>query len=77
MKSPRQVAFVKQANIANGPQQVNNGTLPRAEESEISQSKLLEHEHARMVPGAESAPVRADPQMAPVGAIDGTEERGR
>lgn len=27
IKNPRQVAFVKQANIANGPQQVNNGTL--------------------------------------------------
>lgn len=26
IKNPRPVAFVKQANIANGPQQVNNGT---------------------------------------------------
>lgn len=30
MKNPRPVAFVKQANIANGPQQVNNG-VPSAE----------------------------------------------
>ena len=26
IKNPRPVAFVKQANIANGPQQINNGT---------------------------------------------------
>ena len=25
MKNPQPIAFVKQANIANGPQQVNNG----------------------------------------------------
>ena len=30
MKNPQPVAFVKQANIANGPQQVNNG-VPSAE----------------------------------------------
>jgi hypothetical protein len=28
MKYPRPVAFVRQANIAHGPQQVNNGTAP-------------------------------------------------
>lgn len=27
IKNPRPVSFVKQANISNGPQQVNNGTL--------------------------------------------------
>lgn len=30
VKNPRPVAFVKQANIAQGPQQVNNGTVPVA-----------------------------------------------
>jgi hypothetical protein len=30
MRNPRPAAFVKQANIANGPQQVNNG-VPSAE----------------------------------------------
>ena len=36
--------FAKQANIAHGPQQVNNGTNPRAPatENEISPNKLLE-----------------------------------
>lgn len=28
MKNPHPVAFVKQANISNGPQQVNNGPVP-------------------------------------------------
>ncbi len=30
MKHPQPVAFVKQANIANGPQQVNNGAATQA-----------------------------------------------
>ena len=50
LKYPRQVAFVKQANISHGPQQVNNGTAqepanagePRAERTQTEQSKLLE-----------------------------------
>lgn len=39
MKNPRSVAFVKQANIANN-QQVNNGTLAQAGNSENQPSKL-------------------------------------
>lgn len=46
IKNPRPVAFVKQANIAHGPQQVNNGThAPRTRENEIEQSKLSEVDH--------------------------------
>lgn len=33
MKNPRPVAFVKQANISNGPQQVNNGAFPATSEN--------------------------------------------
>jgi hypothetical protein len=37
------VVYAKQANIAHGPQQVNNGTVPsRAEEKINSPNKLLE-----------------------------------
>jgi hypothetical protein len=38
------VIYAKQANIANGPQQVNNGRMPRAhaEENQNQPSKLLE-----------------------------------
>ncbi len=48
IKNPKPVAFVQQANIAHGPQQVNNGTAPppaepsRAGEPEKAPNKLLE-----------------------------------
>ena len=57
LKYPRQATFVKQANIANGPQQVNNGAAAgadsaqyaqartHAEKSEPEQNKLLEANH--------------------------------
>ena len=50
MKNPPNVAFVKQANIAHGPQQVNNGTASepaRAEEKTIKPTELLEHDHGQ------------------------------
>jgi hypothetical protein len=55
MKNPAPVAFVRQANIANGPQQVvNNGVaIPnqptRAGENEISPNKLLEDQHGEQL----------------------------
>jgi hypothetical protein len=45
VKNPRSVSFVRQANIANGPQQVNNGTAPptpRPRETENPPIELLE-----------------------------------
>lgn len=48
LKYPKQVAFVKQANISHGPQQVNNGIdraadpSSHAEENQVQQNKLLE-----------------------------------
>ena len=57
LKYPRQATFVKQANIANGPQQVNNGAAAGAdteqyaqarahvEKSAPEQNKLLEADH--------------------------------
>lgn len=46
VKNPRSVAFVKQANIANGPQQVNNAAMveqaPHARENQPHQNELLE-----------------------------------
>ena len=61
LKFPRQATFVKQANIANGPQQVNNGAASEAdpdgeldrkvcthaEKSEPEQNKLLESNHGQ------------------------------
>lgn len=43
LKFPRQATFVKQANIAHGPQQVNNGSsLAGAEKPESEPNKLLD-----------------------------------
>jgi hypothetical protein len=54
LKYPKQTNFVKQANISNGHQQVNNGSLPtsthapapaRAFENENQPNELLERQH--------------------------------
>jgi hypothetical protein len=37
--------YIKQANIANGPQQVNNGTATHAADSKTQQNQLLEDSH--------------------------------
>ncbi|MBK3743146.1 hypothetical protein G3A39_28310 [Paraburkholderia aspalathi] len=84
MKNPRPVAFVKQANIAHGPQQVNNQsrneTAPsvvraRAENSEKPSNELLEADYGqRMDAGATSPASGASPQLATVGKFDGTDE---
>jgi hypothetical protein len=66
------VIYAKQANIANGPQQVNNGTMPAPAgvKNVIEPNKLLEHEHGqRLDTGTTSAAIGADPSMATVGAI--------
>jgi hypothetical protein len=59
LKYPRQATYVKQANIAHGAQQVNNGTAPQsnqdsnahaptpATEKQNPQNKLLEATHAQ------------------------------
>lgn len=58
LKYPRQATFVKQANIANGPQQVNNGGAgvnsehyaqahAHAEKCAPEQNKLLEVDHGQ------------------------------
>lgn len=80
IKNPRPVAFVKQANIAAGHQQVNNGTAlpaPRAEGFQTAPNELLEASNGeqRLDTGATVAAGRADPVMAPLGAIDGAAQR--
>jgi hypothetical protein len=83
IKNPRAVAFVRQANIANGPQQVNNGpALPsRAGAGEIqppaNELLAVTHEEGQVVdPGAATGAGRADPAVEALGkvhrATDGT-----
>ena len=69
LKYPKQATFVKQANIANGPQQVNNGaphsdSPTHASQNKNEQNKLLEVNHGqpgnRLDTRAAQAASRAD-----------------
>lgn len=71
IKNPAPVTFVKQANVAHGPQQVNNGTAPaeasRALESENQPNRLLEERRNQWMDGGTSqATVGADSTMEAV-----------
>lgn len=76
------VVYARQANIANGPQQVNNGTLPAAEPAPAvlphsAPTELFEEagHGSRMDARAARAHGGVDPHLATVGAIDGPEDR--
>lgn len=83
IKNPSPVTFVRQANVAHGPQQVNNGVQPaaessRARESENQPNKLLEQQHGeRLDAGEAQAAVGADSRLATVGEFHGSENPGR
>lgn len=69
-KNPSGVAFVRQANIANGPQQVNN-CYPRAE-NEIRPNKLLDNEIGKQLDGrTQSEGGRGDQTLEAVGQVNG------
>ena len=80
IKNPRPVSFVKQANIANGPQQVNNGvtteTVPvragthaHAGQNTGQKNELLEHQHGNYLDtGAQGTAGGADPHLEAVEA---------
>lgn len=71
LKTPKQIAFVKQANIGNQVQ-VNNDSgsaRTRAKKKPKAPNKLLEAEHGkRLDPRATGSTSGADPAMAPLGA---------
>ncbi|HQU78361.1 MAG TPA: hypothetical protein PLU47_02705 [Azonexus sp.] len=70
------VIYAKQANIANGPQQVNNGTSPAhvGGETSIEPNKLLEQQHEqRLDTGTQGAAIGADKELETVGAINRAE----
>lgn len=81
IKNPRPVAFVKQANISSGPQQVNNGTgqqsPARVEDATSAPNKLLEDGHERLDIGASQAASEADQKLEAVGAVNRTKDDGR
>lgn len=79
LRSPRQPVFAKQANIANGPQQINNRETfsdtkrTRARESRKRQNELLETRHGLdMDTRATRAPSTADQAVATMGEINRT-----
>ena len=84
IKNPPPVTFVRQANVAHGPQQVNNGTPPpavqrsRAGNSENRPNELLEQQHGeRLDGGATEASVGTDSTMATMAAVHRTSDSGR
>jgi hypothetical protein len=83
IKNPPNVAFVKQANIASGPQQVNNhaaspASHTRVEEKTNPPNELLEHEHAqRLDTGTARTASAGDPIMATVETVHRPAHRGR
>jgi hypothetical protein len=86
IKNPQPVAFVKQANIAAGPQQVNNvAAVPasvradaHAREIESTQTKLSGPTANELCPDSRASALarRTDPQMATVGEIHRTKDGG-
>ncbi len=67
MKNP--MPYIRQANIAHGPQQVNNGTPTSAGKNQSPPNELLEHQHGNTLDiGATATTGRADPTMATVEA---------
>lgn len=89
LKHPRQVAFVNQANISNGPQQVNNGsfdpgdlrsarTRTRAREKQNQANELLESHHDNTLDeGTSGTAGSAHQNLATVGAVNRPKNRGR
>lgn len=78
IKNPRPVLIAKQANVANGPQQVNNGAVPQGRESaragqtESRHNGLLEApDGIELDTGAQAAPGGTDPRLEAVGAFYG------
>lgn len=79
--------FARQANIAHGPQQVNNGvppsqstqpgpTVAHAREAEKTQSKLLDDRHGEWLDtGAQGSASGPDKAVVPVGAINRAAKR--
>jgi len=81
IKNPPVIGYVRQANIAHGPQQVNNATLddmPRGRENQNSQNKLMEQKDGeRLDIGTTGTAGQADPAMATLGEVDRAEDEGR
>jgi hypothetical protein len=73
IQNPPVAGYIKQANIAHGPQQVNNGTGTR--EPAKAPNQLLERTDGnRLDLGTAQAAGGADPDVETVGAVHRTED---
>ena len=73
LKNPP-IVYAKQANIAQGHQQINNGVTQasHAENNENEQNKLLEQQHEqRLDSGKKATASPVDPAMATVETLNG------
>lgn len=72
LKNPKQVAFVAQANISGGHQQVNNGNLPQAGKNQIEQNKLSAGGSNELLPDTRTPSYAGavNPAMEAVAALD-------
>ncbi len=83
IKNPPVMGYVRQANIAHGPQQVNNAsTAPdsdsRVRENQNSQNKQLDKKDGKRLDTRTTGTAgKADPAMATVGEINRAEDGGR
>ena len=84
LKHPKQAMFVKQANIANGPQQVNNGVpadpersaqAREAERPNLNIKELELNDGQWLDTGATGTTVRTDPHLETVGTGHGADKR--
>ncbi len=65
------VVIAKQANIANGPQQVNNGIPSHTGKTGTEQTKLItEDNHTTLDTSGTAAPNRANQDLETVGEIN-------
>lgn len=79
IKAPKQIAFVKQANIGNQVQVNNDDNLARAraKKSQKAPNELLEVKHGeRLDARAQGSASRADQAMAPLGEEHRTDQQG-
>jgi len=74
VKNPPIMGYVKQANIAQGPQQVNNGigqdAIPRAGEKQNVQNELLEVKNGNQLDtGTQNEAIEDDSAMETLGKV--------
>lgn len=74
LRNPPMV-IARQANITQGPQQVNNGEPAPTRKTQFEPNKLLEHTHVeRLDTGTTGAASGADSRLEAVGALDRSQD---